>query len=100
MWAVLKDVDKIVVVLRDSPENILSRITFYDAESNPIRRTLNDRGRQYYLREIRKDSSYFARSFGKADLSVDINGLNAESSAAKIELLLLERSCRGNNRSG
>jgi shikimate kinase len=92
MWRILKQMDRIVVALRDSPENILSRITFYDADSEPLVKTLNDRERLHHLREIRKDAAYFGRSFVRADLMVDINGLDVEASAAKIENLLRERS--------
>jgi len=90
MWRVLKTADRVVVALQDSPENILSRITFYDAESKPIIRTLNEKERRCYLREIRKDATYFGRSFYKADIRVDIDGLDVDTSAAKIQRLLGE----------
>lgn len=42
-WEVIKDTrDAIVVVLRDAPENILDRITFYDIDSHPVQKDLTD----------------------------------------------------------
>jgi shikimate kinase len=90
MWGVLKKLDRVVVLLQDSPENILSRITFYDAESKPIVRTLTQEERHHYLREISNDAKHLSRSFRKADLRVEINGLDIEASAANIERRLRE----------
>lgn len=87
--AVLRGVG-IVVVLRDSPENILSRITFYGDDSRPISKTLTDEERAYYLKDIKEDIQYFGRSFRKADLTVDIEGLGIEDSAAMVEQRLKE----------
>ena len=75
----------IVVVLRDSPENILARIRFYDDDSRPISKTLTDEERAYYLKEIREDIRHFGRSFRKADMAVGIEGLGIEDSAALVE---------------
>jgi shikimate kinase len=52
-WKVIKDTrDAIVVVLRDAPENILDRITFYDIDSHPVQKNLADLEKRLYLREI------------------------------------------------
>ena len=91
MWAILKKTDRIVVALRDSAENILSRITFYDTDSRPITKTLTEKERAYYLRDIRADMAYFGRTYRRADLTADIAGLDVEGSATKIERLLGER---------
>ncbi len=88
LWAIVKQVERVVIVLRDSPENILSRITFYDAQSRPLVKTLSADERAYHLKEIKKDITYFGRSFSRADLTVDIAGLAVAASAAKIEGLL------------
>ena len=40
VWNVVKQVERVVVVLRDSPENILKRITFYDDDSKRIEKKL------------------------------------------------------------
>jgi shikimate kinase len=86
----------VVVVLSDSPENILARITFYDDDSMPISKTLSDKERGHHLKEIREDVRYFARSFRKADMAVDIEGLGIEDSAAMVQKRLkdwLEAKC-------
>jgi shikimate kinase len=91
MWAILKNVDGVVVALQDSAENILSRITFYDADSRRISKPLSDGEQVLHLREIKKDIGYFGRTFHRAELTVDIGGMGIEGSAAKIEELLRER---------
>lgn len=91
MWAVLKRTDRVVIVLRDSAENIVSRITFFDVDSRPMAKQLTEEERATYLRSIRADMAYFARSFRRADLTVDIAGLGVEDSAARVEQLLRER---------
>jgi len=95
MWAILKNVDRVVVILHDSAENILARITFYDADSRRITKPLSDEERLLHLRDIKKDISYFGRTFHRADLMVDISGLDIEGSAAKIEALLREQQAGG-----
>jgi shikimate kinase len=40
-----------IVVLRDTPENILKRITFYDIDSRPLHECLTDRERGFCLRD-------------------------------------------------
>ena len=90
MWDVLKDVERVVVVLRDSAENILKRITFYDDDSIRIKKTLSEYERQAYFKEIAKDIAYYRRSYNKANFAVDTHGLDAAESAEKVELALRE----------
>ena len=52
-WKVVKDMrDATIVVLRDTPENILGRITFYDINSRPVPMKLTDREKGLYLAGI------------------------------------------------
>jgi len=88
LYAVVKNIDCVVVALRDSAENILSRITFYDKDSRPITKTLTAEERSYYLRDIQRDITYFGSSFRRADMMVDIEGLDIEASVTRIEHLL------------
>lgn len=74
-----------IVVLRDTPENILNRITFYDVESRPVQKSLTDREKRLYLREIKRDITYFSRSFRRAHVSVDITGCNPDEASRKIK---------------
>jgi shikimate kinase len=76
------------VVLTDTPENILDRIRFYDIDSHPIEKRLTEKEKQLYLREIKKDITYFRKTYGRADLQVDISGLDEEKATTKVEQLL------------
>jgi shikimate kinase len=85
LWKVVsKAQDATTVVLRDTPENILGRITFYDVESRPMQRDLTDHEKRHYLREIKRDIAYFNRSFGRADVSVDISGSSLDDASRRI----------------
>ncbi len=95
LWGAVKKTDRVVVVLRDSAENILSRLRFYDAESRPILKVLTDEDRSLYLRAIKEDMAYFGRTFHRGDITVDIHGLDVERSAAKIQDLLRKRDVVG-----
>lgn len=74
----------ITVALSDRPENILARIRFYDVDSNPIEKVLTAEERRDYLKEIRKDITYFRTSYKRADLTVDIAGLGVIDAARRV----------------
>ncbi len=78
----------IVVVLADTPENILNRITFYDIDSRPIEKQLTEEEKRFYLREIKRDISYYHKSYDRAHLRIDISGLSAAEGAEKMYQLL------------
>ncbi len=82
--SVVKKVAGTSVVLTDAPENILNRITFYDIDSRLIKKRLTQKEKQLYLREIKKDITYFRKTYDRADMQVDIYGLDAEKSAEKV----------------
>jgi shikimate kinase len=85
-WNVVRKVqDTVIVVLDDTPENILERVAFYDINSRKIDTTLSDDDRRHYVQEIRGDIRYFKRSWKKAHIIVDIAGcFNAEDAACKV----------------
>ena len=84
-WKVIKGTrDAIIVVLRDTPENIFNRITFYDIDSRPVQKNLTDRERGLYVREIKRDIAYFSRSFSRAHVSVDITGCDPDVASRKV----------------
>jgi shikimate kinase len=84
-WKVVKGTrDAVAVVLRDTPENILKRITFYDIDSRRVEKDLTDHEKRLYLREIKRDIEYFERSFRRAHLSVDISGCCPDAASRKI----------------
>jgi shikimate kinase len=86
--------DATIVVLRDTPEHILKRITFYDIDSRPMQMNLADREKGLYLREIKRDIAYFNRSFRRAHASVDITGCNPEDAARKVRDALTPASSK------
>jgi len=85
---VIKTVDCVTVAIDDKPENILQRITFYDIDSRLIEKRLTPKEKNFYLEDIRKDINFFKRSYRRADLHADINGLDAQAGAEKIAGLL------------
>jgi len=42
----------------------------------------------YYLREIREDMKYFGRTYRRADLSVNVSGLDIRESVREVEKVL------------
>jgi shikimate kinase len=85
LWKVVSEArDATTVVLRDTPENILGRITFYDIESRPMQKNLTDHEKRLYLREIKRDIAYFNRSIRRADLSVDISGSSLDNAPRRV----------------
>ena len=87
-WKVVKAAPGVVVVLTDTPENVVERLAFYDDDSRPVDRVLRIREKRLYVREVRKDMSYFSRSYAKADFSVDVGGLGPSEAAAKVNNVL------------
>ena len=75
----------ISIVLEDTSENILKRITFYDIDSKLITVRLNDRKKLSYLYSIEDNIKYFEASYKKADFHVDISGLNIKEATLKVK---------------
>jgi len=89
-WKVVKETrDSTIVVLRDTPENILERITFYDIDSCPVQKSLTACEKGLYLREIRRDIAYFSRSFRRAHVSVDIAGCSPAEASSRVRDALI-----------
>jgi shikimate kinase len=85
-WKVVNETrDATIVVLRDTAENILGRITFYDIDSRRVPMSLTDREKGLYLREIRRDIAYFSRSFLRARVSVNIAGCSPDEASRKVK---------------
>ena len=89
-WNVVKKSKGLTIALNDKPENILKRITFYDKDSKPMKRHLTKDGRAYFRSEIEKDITYFSKSYKKADIFVDVSGLNIFQSALKVKKAIIE----------
>ena len=84
-WDVVKRSKGLTIALDDKPGNILKRITFYDKDSKPIKGHLTAENRPYYLKEIKEDIAYFSKTYKKADISVDVAGLNITESALEVK---------------
>jgi len=63
------------IYIKDSFENVLDRLTFYDKDSNPINVKLDDTKKKLYLREIKADFNFFKDSYNRADFTIDINNI-------------------------
>ena len=84
---------KIVSIhIKDEPENILNRLTFYDVDSKPIRLDLNESERKKYLKSIVSDYNYFKESYKRADIQVDISGMNVDNIPDEILKILKEKN--------
>ncbi len=81
----IKKANEITVVVTDKPENILERIRFYDIDSRPIEKKLTPKEKKLYLREIKKDITYFRKSYERANLKVDISDLDPDQAARKVK---------------
>lgn len=89
-WRIVKKYKSIIVVLKDSPENILKRISFYDIDSRPIEKILTEKEKAMYLEEIKKDIAYFGLTNSKAHLIVDISDLGLNDSAVKVQESIIQ----------
>jgi len=81
----IKKANGTTVVVTDKPENILDRIRFFDIDSRPIEKNLTPKEKKLYLREIKKDITYFRASYQRANLQVDISGLDPDQAACKVK---------------
>ncbi|MEJ2385943.1 MAG: hypothetical protein P8Y27_01100 [Chromatiaceae bacterium] len=61
---------------------------FYDVDSRPTEKSLTAAEKRIYLREIKKDITYFRNSYERADLQVDISGLDVLEAAQRVKLAL------------
>ena len=64
------------IYIKDSCENVLDRLTFYDKDSNPITENLDESKKGRYLKEMKADYNYFKDSYNRADFEVDINNIS------------------------
>ena len=65
--------------IKDSHENVLNRLTFYDKNSKLIVEELNETKKKRYLKEIKADYNYFKDSYKRADLQIDIKNINLKN---------------------
>ncbi|MCD4797386.1 MAG: hypothetical protein K8R19_00055 [Methanosarcinales archaeon] len=87
---ILKKMDCVVIALHDLPENILERITFYDDDSNKIDKILTEKEKKLYLREIKKDNTYFNKTYKRTKYHINLDGASVEESVLEVEILIIE----------
>lgn len=87
---VIKKVPGIVIALSDRPENLLKRITFYDIDSKPIEMVLTPEDKRWYLKEIKKDITYFGKTYGRAHIRLDIEDLDEKGAADKLKEAIVD----------
>lgn len=63
------------IYIKDSFENVLGRLTFYDKDSNPITEKIDESKKRRYLKEIKADYNCFRDSYDRADFTIDINNI-------------------------
>ncbi len=71
--------DLFSIHIRDSYENVLNRLSFYDKDSKQIIEVLDETKRKRYLKEIRSDYNYFRDSYKRADLQIDIENIHLDN---------------------
>jgi len=81
---VIKKTRGLKVALLDKPERILDRIVFYDVDSSLMGKRLTNEERPLYLKEIKKDITYFKKSYTRADLQISIEDMDVEQAAHHI----------------
>lgn len=63
----------------------MERITFYDIDSKLIDKCLAVKEKNLYQREIKKDITYYGKTYKRAHLQIDISDLTIEQSARKVQ---------------
>ena len=69
----------ISIYISDKPENILERLTFYDKESRLLAVKLSEEEKRHYLKEIKKDGTFFKKFNNRADFEFNVEGLRLDS---------------------
>ncbi len=92
--AVIKKAQGFKVALLDKPDRILDRVVFYDVDSRLTDKRLTNEERLLYLREIKKDITYFKKSYTRADLQVSIEGMDVEQAAHHLMVQLKAYAAR------
>lgn len=98
---VVRQLDALTIALKDKSENVLERVVFYDIDSKPIDTRLSAVEKRLCLRDIKADAAYFARSYKKADLTVDLAGTDGiEGAVAAVERAVRARMETSSGTSG
>ena len=76
----LEDENILAIELQDKPGNILKRLVYADGDDNvfPLEIT-TEKERKYYLSEIKKDITFFKRTYAKITNKFAMNGEDPET---------------------
>lgn len=77
---ICKRPDVLTIALKDKAKNILERLTFYDDDTKPIYNVVNENNKHLYYEDVKKDIEYFGRTYTKAKLQFNLNGMNINDS--------------------
>lgn len=82
----LEDENILAIELQDKPENILKRLVYADEDDNvfPLEIT-TEKERKYYLSEIKKDITFFKRTYAKITNKFDMNGEDPKTVTERLE---------------
>lgn len=82
----LEDKNILAIELQDKPENILKRLVYADEDDNvcPLEIT-TEKERKYYLSEIKKDITFFKRTYAKITNKFDMNGEDTETVTERLK---------------
>ena len=92
-----KHPDVLTIAIKDKAINIVERLTFYDDDTKPIYDVVNKDNKHLYYEDVKKDIEYFGRTYNKAKLQFNLDGMNANDSVEAlihcIEQYNAEHSC-------
>ena len=75
-----KHPDVLTIALHDEAKNIVERLIFFDDETKPIHNVVNENNKNGYYKEVKKDITYFGKTYKKAKLQLNLNGMNINDS--------------------
>jgi shikimate kinase len=82
LWHRVREVkDRFIIHMIDTPENISERIVFMNEENQLVRKPYD---KEKHRKMIIQDIAYYNRSFKRADVSVDITGLDADGATMQL----------------
>lgn len=81
--------DVIKIVIHDDPQHILNRLVFTDDDSNPMESQVTDENRKYYFSEIKKDITYYKKSYQSANIHYQLLEKDANNGAADLLALVI-----------
>lgn len=88
MNPLVRHLNGLKVLLVDTPENILKRMTWFDMNSQPIPNPITKHTENIYLQKMKSDLKSLSHSFKRADITVDITDLDITKSTLKVYEIL------------